>query len=306
MTALLKLMRPRQWIKNLVVLAGPALGQKLDVASAIDTGLIFVAFCLASSAAYVVNDLLDREADALHPDKRHRPLASGAVSPGAAVVLAVVLVAGAVCLAWLLLPVTCTVVLAGYFVLILAYSLALKQVLILDVVAIAIGFVLRAAAGAAAVEVIVSQWLLVCTFTLCLFLGFGKRRAELASFEDGGRASEHRRTLSAYTPELLNHFISVSAGIAVVTFLLYTMDRAPGTAPPFHKWHLLYSVPLVVYGIFRYAALVTRAGKDDPAEIILRDRPLLATIGAWSLFVALVIWEEQWLRVLGLERFFAH
>ena len=302
MGSYLRLMRPKQWVKNLVVLAGPVFGHEVTARSALATLLVFAAFCLVSSASYVINDIVDRSADALHPTKRHRPLASGAVGPVAAGVWALLLAAASFGIASSFLPRSCVLLLVAYFVLILSYSLALKQRIILDVILIAVGFVLRATAGAAAVEVTVSSWLLVCTFTLCLFLGFGKRRCEVAAFEGRTQdAGKHRRTLLRYTPELLNHLISVSAGIAVVTFLLYTMDRDLAVTPPFPKQHLLYSVPLVVYGLFRYAML-TQSSKDGsgPTEIILHDRPLLATIFGWGLCVAAVIWEKELLGIIGL------
>lgn len=306
MRDLLRLLRPHQWTKNLVVLVGPLLGQRLDSGAAWLTAVVFAAFCLVASAGYVVNDLVDREADARHPTKRHRPLASGAVGPASALALAAVLTVVALALSWALLPVTCFVTVAAYGVLILAYTFTLKKRIIIDVIVIASGFVLRAAAGAAAVDVTASQWLLVCTFTLCLFLGFGKRRCELAAFDDAEEARRHRPTLAGYTAELLDGLLSVSAGIAVVTFLLYTMDHDPTTAPPFHKHHLLFSTPLVVYGVFRYAMLVQRGERHGPTDVILHDRPMALTVLLWSLFVAVVIWERPLLEVLGLGRLYGH
>ncbi len=299
MLAYVKLARPKQWTKNLVVLAGPMFGQTFSAEAAVSTLIIFVAFCLVSSASYAINDLMDRKADALHPTKRHRPLASGAIGPTGAVIFALLAVGSSVTLSALFLPMLCTLIIVIYFVEVLAYSLALKKRVIIDVILIAIGFVLRASAGAAAVDVYVSPWLLVCTFTVSLFLGFGKRRCELAAFERAeGEAGKHRPVLQHYTPELLNQLNSISAGVAVVTFLLYTMT--PDTsrhAPQFPKQHLLYSVPLVVYGIFRYA-MVTESGKyEGPAEILHRDRPMLMVAALWFLFGAAVVTEKHWLHL---------
>ncbi len=288
----LTLMRPHQWIKNLAVVAGPAFGQRFDADSLTMTGIVFVVFCMVSSASYAINDLLDREADAVHPVKKHRPVASGAISPAGAVIWAMMLLVAGVGVSALTLPVRATVIIVAYFLMILAYSLALKRRMILDVILIAVGFVLRATAGAEAVEVFVSPWLLVCTFTLCMFLGFGKRRCEIAQFDSLEDASEHRRTLLRYTPELLNNLISVSAGIAIMTFLLYTMDAdTPSTFP---KQHLLYTLPLVVYGVFRYAMLVQSGEMHGPTEIILHDPPFLGTIIIWGILALAIMFQGQW------------
>lgn len=291
----LELMRPGQWIKNLAVLAGAMFALRVDRESLIHTAIVFVAFCLVSSATYCLNDILDRKADQLHPIKKHRPLARGAIGPTGAMVLAALLLGMGVALSAKLLPVVCTVVIVGYFCQNMAYSVALKRRIILDVILIAIGFVLRATAGAAAVEAYVSPWLIVCTFTLCLFLGFGKRRCEIAAFGSLEEAAEHRPTLLRYTPELLNHLISVSAGIAIMTFLLYTMDRDPVHPPPFPKQHLLYTVPLVVYGVFRYAMLIQAGKRHGPMDIFLHDGPFVGTILVWALVAAAIMTERYWL-----------
>jgi len=284
-----QLARPHHWVKNVVVFAGPLFALKLgDVSSVWNTLTVFFGFCLASSAVYAINDTIDRKADARHPHKNHRPVASGAVSPGSASVFAALLCVAGVGLVGLRLPQAVVYIVTGYVVLMLAYSAYLKERLILDVIILAIGFVLRAVAGAVAVEATISPWLIVCTFTLCMFLGFGKRRCELASFESPEEAGTHRATLSRYTPELLNHLISISAGIAIITFLLYTMDRQPEYQPPFHKEYLLYTLPLVAYGLFRYTMLIESGSQAGPTEIILRDPPLLMTIALWGV-VALAI-----------------
>ncbi len=288
----LKLMRPEQWIKNLAVLAGPVFAQKFDADSLAMTAIVFVAFCLVSSAGYVINDLLDRGVDAVHPKKRHRPIASGTVRPAGAVVWAVLLLAAAMAVSVGALPGAVAAVIGAYFLMILSYSLALKRRMILDVIIIAVGFVLRATAGAEAVEAYVSPWLIVCTFTLCMFMGFGKRRCEIAQFDSLEEAAEHRQTLLRYTPELLNNLISVSAGITIMTFLLYTMDRDISTTFP--KEHLLYTLPLVVYGVFRYAMLVESGTMHGPTDIVRRDRAFQATIIIWTLLALAIITEDRW------------
>ncbi|MEE9294504.1 MAG: decaprenyl-phosphate phosphoribosyltransferase [Phycisphaerae bacterium] len=289
------LMRPKQWIKNLAVLVGPAFALTFDAMAMMRTGVVFAAFCLVSSASYAVNDVLDREADARHPIKKHRPLASGAISPLGALVWAIALLAAGVVLCARLLPSTCVIIILGYFVMILAYSLALKRRMILDVILIAVGFVLRATAGADAVGAFVSPWLIVCTFTLCMFMGFGKRRCEIAQFDSLEEAGRHRNTLLRYTPELLNNLISVSAGITIVTFLLYTMDKdTPSTFP---KEHLMFTLPLVVYGVFRYSMLVQSGKMHGPMDIVLRDRPFQGTVVVWALMAAAIMFEDKWAEI---------
>jgi len=279
-------MRPRQWVKNLVVLAGPAFGLKLlDPLAWVALGT----FCLAAGACYTINDVLDRDADRNHPNKSNRPVASGAVSPTSALFFAGLLVIAAAAAAqWL--PRNVALIVVAYFVLILAYSLALKKRPILDVIIIATGFVLRAVGGAEAVGVFVSPWLIVCTFTLCMFLGFGKRRCELATFDTAEEARAHRSTLVRYTPELLNHLTSVSAGIAIMTFLIYTLDHNPHIPQPrFAKEQLLYTLPLVAYALFRCAMLIGTGKYSGPTEIVLKDKALILTGLLWVAAVVGII-----------------
>ena len=295
------LLRPTHWVKNLAVFAGPLFGlQLLEPSSLWKAVIAFAAFCLASSAIYVVNDVIDREADALHPSKRNRAVARGAIQPIPALVYGCVLVIAATLLSARLLQPEATAMVAIYFVAMLVYSLALKQRMILDVILIAIGFVLRAAAGAAAVEVYISPWLIVCTFMICMFMGFGKRRCELATLGNPDDAASHRKTLERYTPELLNHLISVTAGIAIVTFLLYTITPDRDHPPPFDKEHFLYTLPLVVYGVFRYAMLTEWGHLHGPTDILLKDRPFLATVVLWGLIALAIVYEVRWREWLGI------
>jgi len=288
------LLRPQHWVKNLAVFAGPAFALQLTHADTLwRAAVAFVAFCLASSAVYTVNDAIDREADARHPTKRHRPIARGAIHPVSAVTFGGLLVVGGTLLSSWLLPRTATLMLVFYFVLMLAYSTTLKQRIILDVIVISVGFVLRASAGAEASQVYLSPWLLICTFMICMFMGFGKRRCELATFNSLAEAQEHRSTLTRYTPELLNHLTSVSAGIAIITFVQYTMTVDPHHPTPFNKQHLLYTLPLVAYGIFRYAMLIETGKLHGPTEILLKDRPFLATVVLWGLIALGVVYEAK-------------
>lgn len=302
---LLRLVRPQQWIKNVVIFAGPAAALKLFTSHGLSrTLLTFAAFCLAASAGYIVNDILDRRADQSHPTKRFRPIAAGRIAVGWALALAVALWALALTTAALFLPRGVTLVLCLYVVLTLSYSSVLKERIILDVILIAIGFVLRALAGALAVDVPASEWLIVCVFTLCLFMGFGKRRCEIAMIGDALEIGQHRRTLVRYTPDLLNHLITVSAGIAVITFLLYTLDAGGAHPSAFPKQHLFYTLPLVIYGIFRFAMLTELGLHTGPTEIVLKDKAMLLTIVLWTICAFVVAYQSVLFGPGGLPALF--
>ncbi len=295
MGAYVRLLRPPQWIKNVFVFAGVAFGNKLFDAdgilweSVLPASLVFIAFCAASSFAYILNDIADCERDRLHPAKRNRPIASGEVGIAEAMGLAGVLFAAVALLVVFGLGKRpgCGVIIAMYLGMNLIYTFAAKRALILDVIVIALGFVLRAYAGAEAVAVTVSPWLIVCTFTLCLFLGFGKRRCEVAVINDDDAAVKHRATLAGYTPELLNNCLTISAGLAIVTFLLYTVEPIPPA--PFDKQKLMYTLPLVVYGIFRYAMLIGSGRITGPTDVFIRDRPFLLTVILWVLAAQAIV-----------------
>lgn len=287
------LLRPAQWIKNVVVFAGPAAGLKLSSPTALGQAFIaFAAFCLAASATYALNDVIDRKADASHPTKRNRPVARGAIAPGTALTMSLALAAAALAITAILLPSGVGVVLVAYLTLTIAYSLTLKRRVILDVIIVAIGFVLRAFAGSVAVGVPTSEWLVACVFTLCLFMGFGKRRCEIAMIGNLDEIGQHRRTLVRYTPDLLNHLLAVSAGIAVITFLLYTLDTS-GHPSPFPKQHLFYTLPLVIYGIFRFAMLTELGIYSGPTEIVLKDKALMLAIILWAACALVIAYQNN-------------
>lgn len=289
----IQLLRPAQWVKNVFVFAGLVFGWKLSDPAAVGLALAaFGCFCLVASAGYIINDIVDREQDRLHPTKRFRPIAAGTVPSAHAALICVVLLVIAGAGSTLMLPPRFTVILASYFVLTQIYSFVLKRLVILDVITISIGFVLRAWGGAAAVDVEVSQWLIVCTFTLCLFLGFGKRRCEHAVMSNNNDAVQHRATLERYTTDLLNQLLSISAGLAVITFMLYTMESST-TPPPFPKWMLIYTVPLVIYGVFRYAMLIESGKITGPTDIIINDRPFLATGVLWLIMAGVIVYEGR-------------
>lgn len=297
-----ELLRPRDWVKNVIVLAGPAAALKLSQwESCVSAGWAFVAFCLAASAIYAFNDVLDRHVDALHPTKSNRPIARGAITPAAGMILSVSLALAALTVTLVTLNRAVTIVVALYLALTVAYTLALKQRVILDVILIAVGFVLRAWAGSLAVGVPASEWLVACVFTLCLFMGFGKRRCEVAMLGNSDDAGAHRSTLVRYTPQLLTHLITVSAGIAVITFLLYTLDTS-GHPTPFQKQHLFYTLPIVVYGVFRFAMLTELGRYSGPTDIVLRDRAMLTAIILWLGAALLIAYQVPLLGEGGLER----
>ncbi len=246
------------------------------------------AFCLASSFCYIVNDLRDKDSDRQHPSKKNRPIAAGRVGASTAVVLAVILLAASGLLAVGVSKITLAV-LAGYVSLQLCYTFMLKHRALLDVICIAIGFVLRAACGAVAIGVAISPWLFICMFTLCLFMGFCKRYNEVVTIGDMTRASNHRPTLIAYTPQLLTHLIATSAGIAVVAFLMYGLNAQ--TVGQFGTNYFIYTLPVVVYAVFRFAMLSMNGAYADPTELILRDLPFQITIVVWmGLILGIIRW----------------
>jgi 4-hydroxybenzoate polyprenyltransferase len=290
----LQLLRPAQWIKNFFVFPALAFGNAFHKSighfSAIELSLFaFVAFCLASSAGYIFNDILDRNRDRLHPMKKDRPIASGAVPVGSALILMLVLTALTFAISVGVLPSSFWLTIVAYLILSIAYSVALKHRMILDVIVIAILFVLRSLGGAIAVQVEPSPWLLICTFMLCLFLGFGKRRCEIAAIGDLDAVREHRPTLVRYTPHLLTNLLSTSGGMAIITFLLYTLDTTHKGPLEDRKHQLIYTLPLVVYGIYRYAMLIELGQATGPSDLIIKDPPFVVAILLWVVLAALIL-----------------
>lgn len=284
--AYLRLLRPHQWVKNGFVFVGLIFGEAFgNLPLFLEVLTAALAFSLAASSIYVVNDLADREKDRLHPQKRHRPLAAGTVNVGAALVLAGACLLGALGLAHAVSPMVLAVV-AAYAALNMAYSLGLKHVAVLDVFIIAAGFMLRILAGTLGVGIAPSLWLLVCGLLLTLFLGFAKRRAELQALEED--AASHRKVLEDYDPVLLDQFITLCAAGTVVTYSLYTV--APETVALHGSQWLIATVPFVVYGICRYLfRLHRRGGGGDPAADLLADPHLIAAFLGWFVTVLLVI-----------------
>jgi 4-hydroxybenzoate polyprenyltransferase len=280
-------LRPEQWTKNLIVFAGALFGGQLMNGSAVATATAtFVVFCALSGAVYLLNDVADRAGDQRHPLKRGRPIASGDLSPTLAVAVACGLGLAAVGAATAIRPLL-GVVSAAYFALLVLYSLVLKHLVIIDALAIAGGFVLRAAAGAVAIAVPISHWLLVCTTLLALFLAFSKRRHELTLLAEG--AIDHRRILHEYSPYLLDQMIAVVTASTLVGYAVYA--TSPETALRLGTDRLGLTIPFVLYGIFRYLYLVhqKRAG-GSPAALLVTDGPLLACVALWSVAVAVILY----------------
>jgi 4-hydroxybenzoate polyprenyltransferase len=277
-------MRPAQWLKNGIVFAGLVFGGKLLEPSAVASAtLAALAFCLLSSGFYFINDVRDRDADRLHPAKRMRPVAAGELAPRTAAVLGTLLIlfaiAASALLSWSLMY-----VFLAYAGLMAAYNLGLKETAIIDVFAIAGGFVLRAVGGAIVVDVSISPWLLVCTMLLALLIGFGKRRHELVVLND---ARGHRRNLSVYNQAMLDQSVAVSAAGTLIAYAVYTFDSE--SAQNHHR--MMLTIPFVAYGVFRYLYLLYLGGQGGaPETMLLTDRPLVAAVAAWATASALLFY----------------
>jgi 4-hydroxybenzoate polyprenyltransferase len=287
--ALLKTMRPRQWPKNAFVLAALVFDRQLGHIPALIKSLAgLIIFCLISSTVYIINDLADVEADRLHPTKRNRPIASGKLSVSVAIIATVIILV--ICLpAAFLLSEEFAVVVLVYFLINVAYSKVLKHVPLIDVLIIAAGFVLRVAAGVSLIEVErFSPWLYVVTTLFALYVGFGKRRAELTLLADGANA--HRRVLEGYSIPFLDQMITIVSSTTIIAYSLYTFS-APNL-PTNHV--MMLTIPFVLYGIFRYLYLIQIKNEGGaPEELLLTDRPLQLTIFLWGIAILLVFY-IQW------------
>ena len=280
-------LRPEQWTKNFIVFAALIFARRLLDPAAVALALAaFLTFCGLSGAVYLFNDVSDRESDRRHPLKSRRPIASGVLSAETALGWAAVLTGAGLGLAFWLQPEFGWTAFA-YVVLQAAYSRWLKHIVILDVMAIAAGFVLRAVGGGLVISVPVSDWLLVCTILLALFLGFSKRRHELTLLAAG--AAGHRRILEEYDPYLLDQMIAVVAASTLVAYIIYCLSSE--TAERFGTRWLVLTVPFPIYGIFRYLYIVHRKdGGGNPSAMLLKDRPLLACVALWGLTVVAIIY----------------
>ncbi len=284
---LVRSMRPHQWTKNVFVFGALVFSLHLfERRSVLLALLAFVVFCAVSSSIYLVNDIMDREQDRLHPHKRRRPIASGQVPVGLAAAAAVVLFAGAFALSLALGPRFLAVVLI-YAVLSYAYCFGLKRIVIIDVMVLASGYALRAVGGAVAIQVDFSNWLLLCTSLLALFLGFCKRRQELTSLQEGAVA--HRAVLANYTVSFLDQMIAVVTAATLISYIFYALSDE--VAARLHTSRLGFTIPFVLYGIFRYFYLVHVRGEGGrPAREVLADTPLLVNVVLYGAAVVLILY----------------
>ncbi|HLH23409.1 MAG TPA: decaprenyl-phosphate phosphoribosyltransferase [Chloroflexota bacterium] len=277
-------LRPRQWIKNGLVFVGLVFSLNLTNPPAVWRAVVaFAVLCALASSAYLINDAADAPRDRLHPLKARRPIAAGLIAPATAVRVAGALLLGALAVAaalgWGFFLVG-----LSYIVLTAVYTLWLKHVTIVDLFTVATGFVLRAAAGAVVLQVLISPWLLLCTFLGALFIVTAKRRHELATLEDGAMA--HRASLSAMSVPFLDEMMLITAACSIVVYSLYTFSERPDRPPL-----LMLTIPLVIYGIFRYLYLVRVGGLGgSPEEALLGDRPLLITVALWATLSAAILY----------------
>jgi 4-hydroxybenzoate polyprenyltransferase len=286
--AALKALRPKQWIKNGVLLVPILFAKGIFREGLLLRSLVAVAaFSLMASGVYLINDWFDREKDRLHPEKRRRPIAAGQLKLPAVVALLVACWGGGVAVSWKL-GLDFTYVTVGYAAFQILYTKVLKHLVLLDVMSIAMGFILRVVAGAVAIDVQVSNWLFLCTLLGAVFLGFAKRRAELSSLEDG--AAAHRASLGEYTQTMLDQMMAISAACTILAYGLYTVSKE--TVDRVGSDHLKLTVPCVVFGVFRYLFLVHKRGMGGaPEKVLLSDVPLMIDIAvflgiaAWGLYL---------------------
>ena len=285
-------MRPQQWIKNLVVFAALIFAQKMtDPTLLARTAIAALLFCAASGAVYIINDLFDAERDRVHPMKARRPIASGNLRVTPALIAAALLLTVAIMVGFDIAPPFGAVLLI-YAILNVVYSLWLKDVVIIDVMVIAAGFVLRAISGGLVINVNISTWLILCTILLSLFLAFCKRRQELEGLTD---AVEHRSILREYSVAFIDQMINVVTASTVIAYMFYTVS--PEVELKLGTRHLYLTVPFVLYGIFRYLYLVhRRGGGGSPTRALVTDRPLLTCVALWGVTVILLLYVAQPLR----------
>jgi 4-hydroxybenzoate polyprenyltransferase len=290
MTSFLRALRPHQWTKNLLVFAALLFSKHLFEPEPFFKALLaFIAFCGLAGAVYLWNDIADVEGDRLHPKKRNRPIAAGELSIRRAAAGAITLVVAALALSFGL-DLRLGLCAASYLGLNLAYSFALKHVVILDVLSISLGFVLRALAGGYAINVPVTEWLLVLALLLALFLALAKRRHEITSLSEN--AVSHRAILAEYSPYLIDQMTSVVTASVVTAYAFYTLS--PETVLKFGTARLSWTLPLVLYGIFRYLYLVHQKDRgDSPTDMLLTDRPLLATVALWVALVIAILYTAE-------------
>lgn len=292
--ALVAALRPRQWTKNFVVFAAIALSGQLDQPALVFRTIgVFVIFSAVASAVYLLNDTVDAPQDRRHPEKRHRPIASGALDARLAIGASTALAAAGLAATFIVARAPgasplLVVAVVGYLLLQLTYTSALKHVVIVDVLSIAGGFVLRVLAGGAAIDTVISPYLYLSMVNLALFQGFAKRQSEITTLADA--AGGHRRSLDDYTPRFLDQLITITAASTIVTYALYAITT-PHRPEEISPNALLVTVPMVMYALFRYLYLVqVRGAGGAPEDILLRDKPFLLDVIAWALTLVFILY----------------
>lgn len=278
----LLVLRPKQWTKNLLVFAALIFSVKsVSVNMLAYSAAAFILFCTVSGCVYIINDYIDRDADRRHPEKCYRPIASGKLQPLGAFVFGSILLSGSLAAAFIIKP-WFSLLLLGYFIVNVAYSVKLKQVVIIDIMVIAFGFVLRAIGGGLAIDVSFTPWFLICTLLLALFLAISKRRHELYLLSH--HKGEHRKVLEQYSPELLNQLNSIATTAAIMSYSLFTFTSG-------HTIHLMWTIPLVMYGIFRYLYLIHMEGQGGkPEKILAEDSHILGTVLLFAAMVVMILY----------------
>ncbi|WP_053982972.1 decaprenyl-phosphate phosphoribosyltransferase [Niameybacter massiliensis] len=279
---IIKLMRPKQWIKNLFVFAALIFSMKFLSPFHIGQAMLcFVLFCMISSSIYILNDIVDVEKDRLHPKKKNRPLAKGTVSIKAAGGVSIILMISSLLAGFLFNPLVGTVI-TLYLINNLIYSFKIKHIVIMDIISIAIGFILRVVAGAFAIDVGISAWILVCTFFISLFLGIGKRRGEILALEHN--AHDHRANLKDYTEEFVNQITSIVVACTIMSYSLYTFTA-------YEHMYMMLTIPFVVYGIFRYLNLIyTQDEGGNPTELVLTDKLIIIDVVLWGFVSSAILY----------------
>ena len=280
-------LRPYQWTKNLVVFTALIFSGHLFLVNDVKISVLtFMLFCLVAGGVYGLNDILDRKEDINHPDKKQRPLAARHITPQfvfwGSLFVSVIGILGSY-----FINIQVTIILFIYFILMILYSMKLKHIVIIDLIIVALAFVLRAVAGAVAIKVAISPWLLVCAFFLALFLVLGKRRNELIILKEN--SVNHRKILGEYNSKLLDQMIATATATSIMSYVLYIMDS--NTIAKFHTRNLIYTIPFVVWGIFRYLYLIYKKEiGGSPEKILINDKGVLLPVMLWSVLVAVILY----------------
>lgn len=280
-------LRPKQWVKNLIIFAGIIFAKKFfELNYLLKTIAAFGIFCLLSGIIYIINDIVDRKADQKHPEKSKRPIAAGKLKINTAIICAIILFLIALISAYFL-NFSFFLVALFYFLLMIAYSFFFKKIVILDVIVVATGFALRTFAGTVVIAVEISVWLFLCSILLALFLAISKRRHELVYLDDGGLS--HRTVLGQYSKQLLDQIIAIVTASNIIAYSIYTI--APETITKFHSKNLVLTIPFVLYGIFRYLYLIYQKQMGgSPERVLLEDKPLIVSVFAWLMSILLIIY----------------